>query len=254
MTEAPQTPEPTPAAPAAPAPAASASAPAAPAATAQPAASEKPVRPDFLPETFWDEETGFKTDDFNALLARDAENNAHLAQVPESADKYEAKLPEDFQLPEGFKLPEGESVIDPNDPRIAAARDFAHSRKLSQGDFENLIAMGVSFDLNEQTRLQEAMTQQVEALGAKGKERVGAVKTWISAMLPAKQAEAILGVLYTKDQIEGFEALMRKNRGAVPGNPGAGRDGQTPPGQIDGYENMTFRQRMAAIDRQKAER
>lgn len=204
--------------------------------------AQKPARPDYIPETFWDGDKGFKADDFNAIIARDAERSAELAQVPPSADKYEVKLPHDFKL-DGLELKDGESPINPDDPRVAAARDFAHANKMSQSQFEGLVAMGVQIDVTEASRLQEALGKQVEALGAKGQDRVTAVKQWVSAKLPAKQAEAILGTLYTRDQIEGFEALMRMNRG-VPGNPGAGRDSGNAELSDEEYEKMSPTERI----------
>lgn len=218
-----------------------------PAAGADPAggnAPSAPVRPDFIPDTFWDAEKGFKTEDFNSLVARDAERAAQLAQVPEAADKYDAKLPHDFKLPDGIELPDGESALDANDPRIAAARDFAHANQFSQTQFESMLAMGINLDLAEQSRITEAVKEQVEKLGAKGKDRIGAVKTWIAAKLPADQAEAITGMLFTAKQIEGFEALMRLNRGAVPGNPGAGRDAGKTELSDEEWAKMTDAQRI----------
>lgn len=184
--------------------------------------AQPPARPDYLPENLWDAEKGFKSEDFNALVARDAERQAELAQVPETADKYEAKLPHDFKI-EGMELADGESALDENDPRIAGLRELAHANKWSQSQFEGVLALGVQMDFAEGQRLQEAQNRQVDLLGAKGKERVGAVKSWVSAKLPADQAEAILGTLYTAKQIEAMEAIMRMNRGTVPGTPGAAR-------------------------------
>lgn len=205
---------------------------------------QPPVRPEFIPEDWWDADKGFKAEDFNALIARDAERASELAQVPESADKYQAKLPHDFKLPDGVKVADGESLIDENDPRIAVAREFAHANGFNQAQFEGLIAMGVNLDLAEQTRLTEAVNAQIEALGPKGKERVGAVKSWVSSKLPAEQAEAILATLYTKTQVEAFEALMRLNRGAVPGNPGAGRDAGKSELSDEEYDKMSPTERI----------
>lgn len=188
-------------------------------------AAAKPERPDYIPENWWDGDKGFKADDFNALVARDAERAAELAQVPEAADKYEAKLPATFKLPEGFKLPDGqEAAINPDDPRVAAARDFAFANKMSQAGFESLLEMGIQMDISEQGRLDEALKEQVEKLGTKGQERVEAVTSWLGAKLGGELAGALAPMLYTAKQVEAFEALMRLNRGVVPGSPGAGRD------------------------------
>lgn len=202
------------------------------------------VRPDYIPENFWDAEKGFKADDFNAILARDAERSAQLAQVPPSPDKYEAKLPHDFKMPEGVELKEGESLIDANDPRIPTLREFAHTNQFSQAQFEGMIALGAQLDIAEQGRLTEALALQVEQLGAKGKDRIGAVKTWVAAKLPADQSEAILGVLYTAKQIEAMESLMRMNRGTVPGSPGAARDAGKTELSDEEYDKMSTSERI----------
>jgi len=205
------------------------------------------VRPDYIPENWWDTDKGFKADDLNALTAFKAEHDANMAQVPEKADGYKVELPTEFQLPEGFKLDDGQSVadlIDPNDPRIVAARDFAHANNMSQTQFSELIATGVQMDIAEQTRLNEAVQQQVEKLGPKAQERIGSVKTWIGAKLPAAQAEALTSMMFTSTQIEAFESLMRLNRGAVPGNPGAGRDIGRTELSDDEWSKMTDAQRI----------
>ncbi len=223
-------------------------APAAPADTAQPVAGEKPARPEYIPENWWDADKGFKVDDLNALAAFKAEYDANRAQVPEKPDGYKPALPQDFQLPEGIVIPEGESLIDENDPRILKAREFAHAKGLSQSDFEELIGLGVNLDLAEQATMQEAVAKQKELLGPKATDRIGAVKTWIAAKLPADLAESLTSTMFTAKQVQAFETLMRLNRGAVPGNPGAGRDGVGSSPGIEGYDKMNFRQRMAAID------
>lgn len=215
-------------------------------------AAEKPVRPEYLPESLWDPEKGFKADYFNDLAATKAERDTLLANVPEKPDGYKVSLPQDFQLPEGFEVPEGESVIDENDPRISAVRDFAHANQLTQEQFEGLIAIGAQADIAEQANVREALTKQREELGAKATERVNAVTTWLGAKIGGDLAGALAPMLYTAKQVQAFEKLMLLNRGAVPGNPGGGRDGLGGDTKIEGFENMTFRQRMAAIDRAKS--
>lgn len=186
---------------------------------------EKPARPDYIPESFWDADKGFKTEDFNGLVAFKAEHDANLAQVPEKSDGYEVKLPKDFKLPDGYKLPEGqESPIDVNDPRISHLRDFAHANSMSQSQFEGMVALGAQMDIAEQGRLNEALTEQRAKLGAKATERVSAVTTWLGAKIGGDLAAAVAPMLFTAKQVEAFEAIMRLNRGAVPGSPGSGRD------------------------------
>ncbi len=184
---------------------------------------QKPVRPDYIPENFWDADKGFKADDFNALVALKAEQDSRAASVPASKDEYKIALPAEFKI-EGLEIKEGESPIDENDPRISFARDFAHSQGFTQPQFEGLIALGVQMDIAEQTSLNEAFKAQAEALGGKGKERVEAVTNWLGAKLGGEAAAALAPMIMTAKQVQAFERIMQLNRGAVPGNPGAGRD------------------------------
>lgn len=187
--------------------------------------AQPPQRPDYIPESFWDAEKGFKSDDFNALVAFKAEQDANRAQVPDQPDGYKVALPKDFKLPDGFKLPEGkEAIIDDSDPRIADLRTFAHTNGMSQDQFEGMIALGAQMDIAEQSRLDAALAQQKDLLGSKATERVNAVTTWLGAKLGGEFAEALAPMMFTAKQVEAFEALMRLNRGTVPGHPGAGRD------------------------------
>lgn len=188
--------------------------------------AEPPVRPDYIPEDWWDAEKGFKTDDFNALVAFRAEHQSNMAQVPETADGYEVKLPQDFKLPDGFQLPQGQKdIIDANDPRIGVAREYAKANNFSQAQFEGLIALGAQMDIAETQRLQEAAAAQREALGGKAPERINAVTQWLGARIGGDLAGALASMMFTAKQIQAFEAIMRLNRGTVPGVPGAGRDG-----------------------------
>ncbi|TDX88464.1 hypothetical protein EDE05_102441 [Neorhizobium sp. R1-B] len=141
---------------------------------------------------------------------------------PDTPMGYEVRLPGDFALPDGIDV--GDGLIKVDDPRIANLREFAHANQLTQEQFEKMVGLGAQMEIAEHNALREAMGRQIEALGPKAQERIGAVKQWVAAKLPADQAESLLGVLFTARQIEAMETLMRLNRGAVPGNPGAGRD------------------------------
>ncbi|MDQ0132659.1 hypothetical protein J2T08_000560 [Neorhizobium galegae] len=185
----------------------------------------KPARPDYIPENFWDAEKGFKSDDFNALVAFKAEHDSNAALVPEKPDGYQLALPKDFKLPEGFELPEGQEIaIDEADPRLGPAREFAHAKGFSQSQFEELVAMGVQMDIAEQANIKRLVDEQAEKLGPNGKARISAVTTWLGAKLGGEFAQALAPMLYTEKQVKAFERLMQLNRGDVPGNPGAGRD------------------------------
>jgi len=229
-----------PAAPAAPAPAPSGEVPAAPAAPeSQP---EKPVRPEYLPESLWDENTGFKAQDYNDLVAFKADRDAALAQVPDSADKYEARLPATFKLPEG--VAEGEYTLDTNDSRISLLREVAHSKQWSQADFEQVLAMGIEMDIAQGKEMAEAAAGEREKLGSRAKERVTAVTTFLEAKIGKELAGTLRGMLFTAKQVEAFEAIQRLVRGDVPGNPGAGRDAKTTELSDEEYQKLSSTDRI----------
>jgi len=235
-----------PAAPAAPAPAAAPSGEAPAAEPAVPAAPsgepERPVRPDYLPESLWDEATGFKAQDYNDLVAFKADRDAALAQVPDSADKYEAKLPATFELPEGVK--EGEFALDTNDPRISLLREVAHSKQWSQADFEQVLAMGIEMDIAQGKEMAEAAAGERDKLGSRAKDRVTAVTTFLDAKIGSELAGSLRGMMFTAKQVEAFEAIQRLVRGDVPGNPGAGRDAKPAELSEEEYQKLSTTERI----------
>lgn len=205
-----------------------------------PAKVEKAARPEWLPETLWDADKGFKKEDFDSLLATKAERDAAKAQVPEKPDGYTAKLPDTFKLPDGFELPAGEKVeVNEADPRIVALRDVAHSKGWSQSDFEDVLAFGIQQDLAEKATMKELVGAEREKLGGRAKERITAVTTWLDAKLGPVRGAALHSMMFTATQMEAFEDLMRLNRGNVPGTPGAGREANPVEISDEDYNKMT---------------
>lgn len=204
-----------------------------------PAPPAKAERPEWLPESFWDADKGFKKEDFDSLVASKAERDAAKAQVPEKPELYAAKLPATFKLPDGFELPEGEVALKADDPRIEALREVAHAKGWSQADFEDVLAFGVKQDIAETTRMKEAVAAEREKLGARAKERINAVTTWLDAKLGPNVARSLHSMMFTAQQAEAFEALMRLNRGDVPGVPGAGREANPVEISDEDYAKMT---------------
>lgn len=190
----------------------------------KPDAAAKAERPDWLPESLWDAEKGFRKEDFDGLVASKAAADSRAASVPESADKYEIKLPASFKLPHGVELPQGEKVIDENDPRVAEAREYALSQKMTQSDFEEMLAFGAKMDIAERQRLNDAVKAEREKLGGRAKERVKAVTTFLDAKLGAEMARSLHSMMFTATQVEAFERLIQLSIGDVVGRPGAGRE------------------------------
>lgn len=201
-------------------------------------------RPDYLPEELWDEKAGFKADAYNDLVAFKANRDAELAQVPESAEKYEVRLPATFKLPEDVKVPEGEMVLNTDDPRIQLLREVAHSQNWSQAQFEDVLAMGVNMDIGENKRLQESAAAEREKLGSRGADRVNAVTTFLDAKIGKEHAGALRGMMFTAKQVEAFEAIQRLVRGDVRGNPNGGRDATTTELSDEEYQKLSPTERI----------
>ncbi|MGO1160439.1 hypothetical protein ACTOV4_00605 [Brucella sp. C7-11G] len=219
-------------------------APAAPELPTPPTPEAKVERPDWLPETMWDAEKGFKKDDFDALVASKAERDSALASVPEKAEGYSVQLPADFKLPEGFEVADGTDLIDANDPRVVGLRELAHSEGWTQTQFEKVLAFGVSQEIASESELKTALSKEVEKLGGRGVERVKAVTTWLSAKLGAEGAKELHHMLYTSKQVESFERLMQLFKGDVRGNPNGGRDNLSSELSDEDYDKMTPTQKI----------
>ncbi|AYM62920.1 hypothetical protein G6L68_10225 [Agrobacterium fabrum] len=183
--------------------------------------------------------------DENAPLADAAISTEVPISFPESADGYEMRLPETFEFPENAQFRGDDAFFDGNDPRMALARKFAHANRLTQDQFENLIAIGVKADIAEQAVINEALKAQAEALGGKGKERVEAVTNWLGAKLGGEAAAALAPMIMTAKQVQAFERIMQLNRGAVPGNPGAGRDTGKADISDEEYDGMSMSEKFA---------
>ncbi len=187
------------------------------------AGNQAPQRPDWLPESLWDGEKGFKQQDFDDLVAFRAERLSAEAARPETEDGYEVTLPESFKLPDHIKLADGQQIIDPTDPRIVGLRKLAHEKGWSQQDFQDVLAFGVNMDIAGSDRHVESLKAEMSKLGGRAKQRVDAVTDWLGAKL-GKRADGLIGKLTTAEDIAAFETIISLNRGSVPGSPGAGRD------------------------------
>lgn len=199
---------------------------------------ETPQRPDWLPESLWDGEKGFKQQDFDDLVAFRAERLSAEAARPETEEGYEVALPESFKLPDHIKLADGQQIVDPADPRIAGLRKLAHEKGWSQQDFADVLAFGVNMDIAGSDRHVENLKAEMSKLGGRAKQRVDAVTDWLGAKL-GKRAGGLIGKLTTAEDIAAFETIISLNRGSVPGSPGAGRDTGKQELSDEEYEKMS---------------
>ena len=177
------------------------------------------------------------------LLERHSIEQSRRLTLPQKPEEYEAALPKDFKLPQGF-----EYTVDPNDPVLPHARDFALKAGLSKDQFQELVGLHVQSDIARQLRYREQANAEVLKLGAAGTERVTAAQTFLRSQLGDDLAAVVLGTMSSAKHVEAFEKLMSNFR--TQGGGTFSTTGREPPvntnGQIPGYETMTFEQKRAA--------
>lgn len=246
-----QPPSPAPSAPPAAPAAASDPKTASPAGTEPPKASDAPpVRPDGLPDSYWDaEKNAVKTDDlvkrFNELSTKDAAEAVRKNSLPPAPDAYKIELPSDFQMPAGVKF-----EFDPAAPELAQARAMAHAKGWTQQDFSDALGVFAAAKVGEQAQIDSARAAEVAKLGATGGSRVDAVTQWMDA-----QGLGVLkSTMVTAAQVQAWEAHITKltSQGTAPFS----QSHRVAPDAngIPNYDGMTFAQRREAQDQLAARR
>jgi hypothetical protein len=173
-------------------------------------------RPEWVPENFWDKDKGeadyegmakswgdlrkkvsMRSDDLAKTLKEDLEKE-RLGKRPESADKYELRLPKD--------VPEDAWEWNDKDPLLAYARDLAFNTGMGQDEFDKLVGTYVESEL---ARLPD-IEAETKRLGEKGKERLERMDNWLAANV-SKGAYAALSSAATKAEvIVALEEMMVK--------------------------------------------
>lgn len=211
-----------------------------------------PVKPEGLADDFWDAEKGVKVEavlgKLGELTAAQQAEADRRAALPKSAADYKVELPADFKMPDGWQ-------IDTADKSWSAFADFAHKRGMSQDDFAQGAKLITEMRLNEAAARVTAASAEFAKLGDNGKVRVTAVHTFLDSAFSPEQSKAIKASLINSDAVAGWEKMqgLLTSSGITTFNH-SGRDGGEKPGQIAGYENMSFEQRMAASEAQSRKR
>lgn len=174
-------------------------------------ASAASVRPDGLPETYWDEATGAVKPEAYVRLA-ELEAAAAERNVPESADAYELALPEPVVGLDGKPI-----AFDAEDPLVKALLPAFHEAGVPQAGLSKILQAYAATEVAALKAEQEAATAYVAAeqtkLGAGHKERTAALHGQVIAAIGAEPAEALRAQMRSADAVLALETLVSKIQG-----------------------------------------
>lgn len=175
------------------------------------AEASAPVRPEGLPDEFWDDATGVKAGDvWSALRDLKAEQEARAADLPKDGEAYDLALPADIDLPEGVAV-----EIDKDDPLWADFQKIAREAGVPKGKFTEFVGAFAKYQAAAQAADVETYTAEMAKLGANAPQRRDAAANWLKANLPTAQFEALGGALISADGIAALEAIIKLKSGPV---------------------------------------
>lgn len=184
-----------------------------------------------------------------SMMDRQAQDDLRRATLPAAPEGYEAKLPADLNLPGGQTY-----TFNQNDPSLAAARNWAHAKGLSQDEFSQVLGIYASHVAGEQAILAERSRQEILKAGVNAPQRMDAVGKWITAEVGEADAKPIRATIVTDAHLRFYEKLM--NKISSQGTAGFSQSHRAPPESsgIPGYDKMSFEQRRQAQDQNAARR
>lgn len=201
-----------------------------------------PVRPEGLPDEFWDDATGVKAGDvWSALRDLRAEQEARAADLPKAGESYDLALPADIELPEGVEV-----VIDKDDPLWADFQKIAREAGVPKGKFTEFVGAFAKYQAAAQAADVETYTAEMAKLGANAPARRDAATNWLKANLSTPQFEALGGALISAAGIQAIETLTRLKSGPVAATGVGGNAGSS---QFEGTHGAS---RLEAIRAQQA--
>jgi hypothetical protein len=183
------------------------------------------------------------------MMTRQAADDLRKATLPAAPESYEAKLPADLKLPAGQTY-----TFNQNDPSLVAARNWAHSKGLSQDEFSQVLGIYASHVAGEQAILAERSRQEILKAGVNAPQRMDAVGKWITGEMGEADAKPIRATIVTDAHLRFYEKMMQKisSQGAASFSQSHRAAPET--NGIPGFEKMSFEQRRQAQDANAARR
>jgi hypothetical protein len=185
------------------------------------------------------------------LAAFKATDDSRRLTLPKTPEEYEVRLPKNYQIPQGI-----EYTINPDDPIVPHARDFALKAGLSKDQFEQLVGLYAQAEIGRQQRYQAAAKDEILKLGPNASTRVTVVQTFLKAQLGDELArQFFFTTMGSARNVEAMEKLMSNFASQGGGSYSAAHQTAPESGDvIPGYDRMNFVQRRAAQDALAARR
>lgn len=178
------------------------------------AGSETPpahVRPEGLPDEFWDDKVGVKAGDvWSALRDLKAAQAEREADLPAEGAAYDLALPADLVLPEGVTV-----EIDKDDPLWADFQKIARESGVGKAKFQEFVGAFAKYQAAAHEADINAFVAEKTALGANADVRIKAAEAYLAGNLPTKQAEALGRALISADGVQALETLIKLKSGPV---------------------------------------
>ena len=186
--------------------------------TSQDTTEETSTRPEYIPEKFWNQDTGEvnveslstsynslekklgqRTDELTKQIRTDIEQERN-AKVPE---KYEIKMPE---IPEDINM-----EVNEDQPLLQWWSETAKSMGLSQEQFNEGINQFVQNEIAGLPNIE----QESQLLGDNAKDRIESADLWAKKHLSENAYSTIAKLSSTADGIKALEEIMALNKGSV---------------------------------------
>lgn len=184
--------------------------PAAPAAVVPAAvvpAAVAPVKPEGLPDSYWDATAGVKPEAYTRLVELETAEAARVADVPADG-KYTLTVPDDLKDLEGEPI-----TIKADDPLAKGLLEAAAKHKLPASVVNELTALYVQGELEAARAMQTEQAAELAKLGTGAKARIDAYSTALKAHAGPK-AQALIDAIGSAEAVEAVEALLAKMAGA----------------------------------------
>lgn len=174
-------------------------------------APSAPVRPEGLPDEFWDDATGVKTGDvWSALRDLKAAQAEREADLPAEGESYDLALPADLVLPEGITV-----EIDKDDPLWADFQKIGREAGVPKGKFQEFVGAFAKYQIAAEQAKIDGYVAEMTKLGANAPARRDAAASYLKANLPSAQFEALAGALISADGIAAIETITKLKSGPV---------------------------------------